>query len=403
MLGHLDAEVLDGVLVEGFGHEHYPKVEVYRPSHGRAPQCWPQDPRSSPSRATSHSPPTAAVARPQRSVASRQVRGAPARPGRRGLNCPTPQHEKSSMAEHAPWAGTVDAVLDRLRTLPGALLPDPARHSGPGRVRAARGRAAHRRGAQSEPRRSARRHHVLPRFPLRAGRPARGARLPRRVVSVARRRSAAGARLRAAGRGGARHHAPTAPSRSSRSIVSATAPCRPRSWWTGRSTGGCRAERLNGMLDASQGSGAAADDPGLRPSRFRRAVGRRGSGRARHRGGGGAPRRAGGAGAERLARPLLAGAVRRGRDPGRTRGLRARSPSADVPDLFQRRLPRGPVAPRSASDARRRFPISRARSGSRSRGSASPIRSRSRTTRRTAAIAGSGGRSSWRPPTSSRR
>ena len=43
MLAHLDAEVLDGVLVEGFGHEHYPKVEVYRPSHGRQPQCWPGD------------------------------------------------------------------------------------------------------------------------------------------------------------------------------------------------------------------------------------------------------------------------------------------------------------------------------------------------------------------------
>ena len=44
MLGHLAAEVLDGVLVEGFGHEHYPKVEVYRPSHGRPPHCWPRDP-----------------------------------------------------------------------------------------------------------------------------------------------------------------------------------------------------------------------------------------------------------------------------------------------------------------------------------------------------------------------
>jgi molybdopterin-guanine dinucleotide biosynthesis adapter protein len=44
MLSHLDASVLDGVLVEGFGHEAYPKVEVYRPSHGRPPQCWPADP-----------------------------------------------------------------------------------------------------------------------------------------------------------------------------------------------------------------------------------------------------------------------------------------------------------------------------------------------------------------------
>ena len=43
MVRHLDAEALDGVLVEGFGHEAYPKVEVYRPSLGRLPQCWPDD------------------------------------------------------------------------------------------------------------------------------------------------------------------------------------------------------------------------------------------------------------------------------------------------------------------------------------------------------------------------
>jgi molybdopterin-guanine dinucleotide biosynthesis adapter protein len=43
MLRHLDAAVLDGALVEGFGHEHYPKIEVYRPAHGRSPQCWPHD------------------------------------------------------------------------------------------------------------------------------------------------------------------------------------------------------------------------------------------------------------------------------------------------------------------------------------------------------------------------
>jgi molybdopterin-guanine dinucleotide biosynthesis adapter protein len=43
MLGHLEASSLDGVLVEGFGHEQYPKIEVYRPSHRQAPQCWPGD------------------------------------------------------------------------------------------------------------------------------------------------------------------------------------------------------------------------------------------------------------------------------------------------------------------------------------------------------------------------
>jgi molybdopterin-guanine dinucleotide biosynthesis protein MobB len=35
---------VDLVLVEGFGHEVYPKIEVYRPSRGQAPKCWPGDP-----------------------------------------------------------------------------------------------------------------------------------------------------------------------------------------------------------------------------------------------------------------------------------------------------------------------------------------------------------------------
>jgi molybdopterin-guanine dinucleotide biosynthesis protein B len=43
MLRHLDTALLDGVLVEGFGHEHYPKIEVYRPARGRPPQHWPDD------------------------------------------------------------------------------------------------------------------------------------------------------------------------------------------------------------------------------------------------------------------------------------------------------------------------------------------------------------------------
>jgi len=43
MVGRLDASSLDGVLVEGFGHEQYPKIEVYRPSQGRTPQYWPHD------------------------------------------------------------------------------------------------------------------------------------------------------------------------------------------------------------------------------------------------------------------------------------------------------------------------------------------------------------------------
>lgn len=44
MLRRLDASALDLILVEGFGHERYAKIEVYRPAHGRTPQCWPDDP-----------------------------------------------------------------------------------------------------------------------------------------------------------------------------------------------------------------------------------------------------------------------------------------------------------------------------------------------------------------------
>ena len=34
---------VDLVLVEGFAHERHPKIEVYRPSHGRPPKSWPGD------------------------------------------------------------------------------------------------------------------------------------------------------------------------------------------------------------------------------------------------------------------------------------------------------------------------------------------------------------------------
>lgn len=44
MLRHLDPSTLDAVLVEGFKHESYPKIEVFRPSRGRPLQCWLQDP-----------------------------------------------------------------------------------------------------------------------------------------------------------------------------------------------------------------------------------------------------------------------------------------------------------------------------------------------------------------------
>jgi molybdopterin-guanine dinucleotide biosynthesis protein MobB len=35
---------VDLVLAEGFAHEAYAKIEVYRPALGRAPKCWPADP-----------------------------------------------------------------------------------------------------------------------------------------------------------------------------------------------------------------------------------------------------------------------------------------------------------------------------------------------------------------------
>jgi molybdopterin-guanine dinucleotide biosynthesis protein MobB len=34
---------VDLVLVEGFAHEPYAKIEVYRPSRGQPPKCWPGD------------------------------------------------------------------------------------------------------------------------------------------------------------------------------------------------------------------------------------------------------------------------------------------------------------------------------------------------------------------------
>ena len=34
---------IDLVLAEGFSHEAVPKIEVFRPAHGRPPRCWPLD------------------------------------------------------------------------------------------------------------------------------------------------------------------------------------------------------------------------------------------------------------------------------------------------------------------------------------------------------------------------
>jgi len=42
LLSHLEQEKLDLILVEGFKHEHYPKIEVHRPSLER-PLIFPED------------------------------------------------------------------------------------------------------------------------------------------------------------------------------------------------------------------------------------------------------------------------------------------------------------------------------------------------------------------------
>lgn len=43
MLGKFDPEQVDLVIAEGFSRESYPKIEVFRPSHGKPPRCWPDD------------------------------------------------------------------------------------------------------------------------------------------------------------------------------------------------------------------------------------------------------------------------------------------------------------------------------------------------------------------------
>jgi molybdopterin-guanine dinucleotide biosynthesis protein B len=43
LLARFDPAEVDLVLVEGFARESFPKIEVYRPSHGHPPKCWPHD------------------------------------------------------------------------------------------------------------------------------------------------------------------------------------------------------------------------------------------------------------------------------------------------------------------------------------------------------------------------
>jgi molybdopterin-guanine dinucleotide biosynthesis protein B len=44
LLGRFDRAQIDLVLCEGFAHEDYPKIEVYRPALGKPLRCWPEDP-----------------------------------------------------------------------------------------------------------------------------------------------------------------------------------------------------------------------------------------------------------------------------------------------------------------------------------------------------------------------
>jgi len=44
LLRQFDPRAVDVILAEGFAREHYPKIEVHRPSQGEPPKCWPDDP-----------------------------------------------------------------------------------------------------------------------------------------------------------------------------------------------------------------------------------------------------------------------------------------------------------------------------------------------------------------------
>lgn len=44
LLEQFNPREIDLVLAEGFAREPYPKIEVYRPLHGKPPKCWPSDP-----------------------------------------------------------------------------------------------------------------------------------------------------------------------------------------------------------------------------------------------------------------------------------------------------------------------------------------------------------------------
>ena len=206
-----------------------------------------------------------------------------------------------------------------------------------------------------------------------------------RARRSAPRRSLAHA-LRAARRRGARHQRRRRGHARARSTVSATARSHRRSWWTGTSTGGSPPERLDAILDTLAGR---RGDPGLRASRFRRALGRR-RGRSRAA----SPRK-------RCFAALPVELVRNG-----SRGLYWLEPLVEVETAggprrlraghrgrragpVRGRLPRGrtaPALPRAArGDSLSRPPGAAHLRAGRHHRSASPWR----TTRRTAGIAGS--------------
>jgi molybdopterin-guanine dinucleotide biosynthesis adapter protein len=44
LVARFDPTEVDLILAEGFAHDSYPKIEIYRPAHGRAAVAWPADP-----------------------------------------------------------------------------------------------------------------------------------------------------------------------------------------------------------------------------------------------------------------------------------------------------------------------------------------------------------------------
>ena len=259
------------------------------------------------------------------------------------------------------------AVIDRRRSTPGAALPilHDLQHRF-GYIDNAADRADGRR-AQHLQGRGARRRQLLPRFPPGPGRWPRAQALPRRSPA---RRWAAKTSSRTLRRGTAWRPTPRTPvagSTSRRSIASAIARSRPPRFSTASrsaaSTGedrrDCRRRRREERRERA----------GLRPRRFLRPLRRRGRrrrcaiARGAHRGVDVDDR------AQRLARPLLAGAADRDRDPGRPDRLRS-GRGCGRRLAVRMRVPGRAARTRRRSDGSTIFPISSGSSGSCSRAAA---------------------------------